>query len=116
MLKRFAKERLKSEKKSKFNLNDDDDDEEEEDNQLTHMGQSVAEIQVAKREIESWGIGHWGEGILLLMIPYRPFALYLLICSVTVIQSGKGEKGKRGKKEKPGCSASPAARAVGWRK
>ena len=43
MLKRFAKERLKSDKKTKYNLNDDDEDE---DDQLTHMGQSVAEIQV----------------------------------------------------------------------
>ena len=43
MLKRFAKERLKSDKKTKYNLNDD-----EEDDQLTHMGQSVAEIQVLK--------------------------------------------------------------------
>ena len=51
MLKRFAKERLKSDKKTKFNLNDDDDI--DDDIQLTHMGQSVADMQVCAPEVFS---------------------------------------------------------------
>ena len=47
MLKRFAKERLKSDKKTKFNLNEDDDDTEDKEFQLTHMGESVADMQVS---------------------------------------------------------------------
>ena len=46
MLKRFAKERLKSDKKTKYNLNEDED-EDDGDFQLTHLGQSVADMQVS---------------------------------------------------------------------